>query len=317
MRDSIPASTPSVPTVNGKPWYKSKTLWFNGLALVLGMVEMQFKLLEQYIPAAVFPALAFVLAVVNVLLRFITTTALIVPRVDQPAPVPPAQGGYVNLLAWLPALKWFGTAALLAWGVYCIYSEGRDANEAKWIKKEAAQAKADEAERERIAKLGRIAAEYEIQEQIRAAERSAHLSGVMNHARQQFSLVAKSRPLPVLQNNLAHHQGDGRAGAPVEGGKPLQEQRLADASEPDLVLTLGAVWLWNAALTGQASGAAGACRVDAATGQASAACSDSSGLDIDAALANHTANAQACAADRARHQRLIDYLNSLQPSLSK
>jgi hypothetical protein len=34
------------------------------------------------------------------------------------------------------------------------------------------------------------------------------------------------------------------------------------------------------------------------------------GVSIAAAWANHTANAQACAADRLRHQRLIDYIEA-------
>lgn len=312
-----------VPTIDGKPWYKSKTLWFNGIALMLGMAEMHFKLLEQYIPAAVFPALAFVLAVVNVLLRFITTTALTIPAVvhrassvDQPAaapavppvpPVPPYQGGWINLLAWLPAIKWLAAAALVAWVVFLIFDFGRDANESKWLKKEAAQAAIDQAEKERLAKLGHIAAQFEIQEQARAAERSAYLLGVMKNARLQFPLVARNsdRDSAVCAGDLA--------AAPSQA--PPAPLGLGLPNPVDTELTLGAVWLWNASLTGEASGAAGACRIDAATGQASAACADSSGLDLDAAFANHAHNAAACKADRARHKRLIDYLNSLTPSL--
>lgn len=81
-----------------------------------------------------------------------------------------------------------------------------------------------------------------------------------------------------------------------------------DDAEPRL--NLGAVWLWNSALTGSAAAPAGACRVDAATGQASAACAEDSGLDLTDAWANQAANARACADDRLRHQRLIDYLQA-------
>lgn len=89
---------------------------------------------------------------------------------------------------------------------------------------------------------------------------------------------------------------DGVAGAADDGAEPR--------------LNLGAVWLWNAALTGSATAPAGACRVDAATGQASAACAEDSGLDLTDAWANQAANARACADDRLRHQRLIDYLQA-------
>ena len=80
--------------------------------------------------------------------------------------------------------------------------------------------------------------------------------------------------------------------------------------EPEPRLNLGAVWLWNSALTGSDAPPAGACRVDAATGQATAACAEDAGLDLTDAWANQAANARACADDRLRHQRLIDYLQA-------
>ena len=310
----------TAPTINGKPWYQSKTLWFNGLALCLGVAEMQFKLLEQYIPAAVFPALAFVLAVTNVLLRFITTTALTMPSVVQAVhkveqPAPPAQGGFISF-AFLQNLFWVG---ILAGCLWLVFDNGRDSANADWLKKEAAQAKADQDERDRIAALGRIAAQFEIDEQRRAAERNAYLEGVMNHARKQFPLLARSNVLaggagnPGLAGACA--AGSVRPGAdaqrqPEEGAAPPQIALVPWPVPVDPDLTLGAVWLWNAALTGQAAAPAGACRVDESTGQADPACADSSGLNLDDAWDNHTANARACAEDRARHQRLIDFLNA-------
>jgi hypothetical protein len=322
----------AVPTVAGKPWHHSKTLWFNAIALVLGMAEMQFKLLEQYIPAAVFPALAFVLAVANVLLRFITTTALVMPRVDQPAqpapaappvpsapPVQPSQGGFISL-AWLPALKWLGAGALVAYAVISIYGAGADANESNWLKKQAAQQQADLAERDRLAVVARAAAEYAIEEDRRAAERKQYLTGVMNHARKQFPLV-QSHSVERADSVRPVCDSDGAVAQIPEheaavGNQPLLQPYAASAPNADL--TFGAVWLWNAALSGQAAAPAGACRVDATTGQANPACATRSGLTLDDAWDNHAANATACAQDRARHQRLIDFLNPIPPtSLSK
>jgi hypothetical protein len=307
----------NVPTVNGKPWYTSKTLWFNGLVLVLGAAEMNFKLLEQHIPGSVFTVLAFVLSVGNVLLRFITTTALIIPRVDPPAPpAPPGQAGFISL----QALVW---AAILAVGLFFVWDSGRDSADAKWLKKQAAQQKVDQDERDRLARLAAIAAQFEIDEQRRSAERSAHLLGVMKHARSQFPLLAK--PLGVAGAagaGGACPSGAVRPGAAapgeLEGYQAGPEIALVPwpvPVDPDLTLTLGAVWLWNAALSGQTDLAAGACRIDATTGQADPACSQPSGLDLDAAFANQAANAAACREDRARHQRLIDYLHSLSPTL--
>lgn len=314
MSDQIAA-----PTINGKPWYCSKTLWFNLICTALFAAEVNFKVLEGLIPGAVYSALAFVLPVGNMILRFITTTAIIVPKVEQPAPVPPAQAGFLSAGLVQALLVMLVVGALVAAG----FVAGRDRERGQWQAKEAAQAKADQSERDRLAKIGQAAAAYEIQEQIRAAERATHLQGVLTNARSQFSLVASRsahQPAGLSGGAAADPLGACAAQAAPDQSlpQPLGRPDLGLGGDPDLELTLGAVWLWNAALSGSADHAAGACRVDAATGQAAAACAEPSGLDLDAAFANHAANAQACRDDRSRHQRLIDYLNKVSPTpLSK
>lgn len=77
-------------------------------------------------------------------------------------------------------------------------------------------------------------------------------------------------------------------------------------------LSLAAVWMWNSALAGT-DVPAGACGADAATEEA---CAAGAGLSIADAWANHTVNAQSCAADRLRLERLIDYLEHRPPANS-
>lgn len=60
-----------------KPWWKSKTLWINLLALVLAAAESQLNVLQGALPGGLFTWLAFALPVINAALRFITTTALV------------------------------------------------------------------------------------------------------------------------------------------------------------------------------------------------------------------------------------------------
>jgi hypothetical protein len=69
--------------------------------------------------------------------------------------------------------------------------------------------------------------------------------------------------------------------------------------------------MWNGALTGT-DAPAGACGPAGATEGADAACSESSGLTLDDAWANHAINAKSCADDRRRYQYLIDYLKQPQ-----
>jgi NADH:ubiquinone oxidoreductase subunit K len=66
--------TPVVVTV--KPWWMSKTLWVNAIALGLVALEAQFSLLQPYIPGNVYAWMVVALAVVNKVLRVITTGPL-------------------------------------------------------------------------------------------------------------------------------------------------------------------------------------------------------------------------------------------------
>ena len=67
------------PPKEAKPWYKSKTVWFNML-LVLGptldaLVGM-FYMMEPFIAPGVYPFIVLGIGLVNVVLRTITTQAL-------------------------------------------------------------------------------------------------------------------------------------------------------------------------------------------------------------------------------------------------
>lgn len=59
-----------------KPWWKSKTLWFNAVVLMLAAAESQLNVLQGALPGGLFAWLAFVLPVVNAALRFITSTGV-------------------------------------------------------------------------------------------------------------------------------------------------------------------------------------------------------------------------------------------------
>ena len=59
-----------------KKWYKSKTLWFNILVAMGTAIEASLTLIQGYFDPRVFLALIGLTAGVNVMLRFITTTAV-------------------------------------------------------------------------------------------------------------------------------------------------------------------------------------------------------------------------------------------------
>lgn len=69
----VPA-TPDAPADNSKPFYLSKTLWFNVLSFLL--IIAQLTELQGIIPAWLIPYETIAVALVNVGLRFITTGAI-------------------------------------------------------------------------------------------------------------------------------------------------------------------------------------------------------------------------------------------------
>lgn len=68
-----------------KCWYRSRTLWFNLVVLMLAAAETQLQVLQGVLPGGLYAWLAFVLPIGNAALRFITTTAISVnPAKDRP-----------------------------------------------------------------------------------------------------------------------------------------------------------------------------------------------------------------------------------------
>jgi hypothetical protein len=59
-----------------KPWYKSKTIWFNVLIAALTALEASFGLFEGILPLNIYAVLATLLAVGNAVLRIISTATL-------------------------------------------------------------------------------------------------------------------------------------------------------------------------------------------------------------------------------------------------
>jgi hypothetical protein len=182
-------------------------------------------------------------------------------------------------------------AVLLAAAGAWLYHAGALHERAGWLNRQAQQQAADaQATTARIKEDNQFVAKA-TSAQAALQRQYDQLNGARHAAQQQFKLTV---PAVVAQCSPA-------PGAPAQPAS-------GPVVDPDPMLSLGAVWLWNSALSGSAA-PAGACQFDAATGRASAACASASGLTLDAAWDNQATNAQACALDRANHQRLIDFIN--------
>jgi hypothetical protein len=59
-----------------KPWWRSRTMWVNLLALALVVAEDKLQLLDGHLPGGVYAWLAFALPIVNLVLRAVTTAGV-------------------------------------------------------------------------------------------------------------------------------------------------------------------------------------------------------------------------------------------------
>lgn len=200
--------------------------------------------------------------------------------------------------------EWIVPVLALLWGAFCFYGGYQysdNAWQARQAKQVKAQALADQAEQVRSDK----AARQVIDERLALEKSYADL-------KEKFDAFTSRGPLVVWRNGASAVCDTGAVPGGVPSGAVAPGQPPghgpAGSSSPDagaaISLSAGAIWMWNSALTGTDT-PAGAC---GAADPTSPACAADAGVSIAAAWANHTANAQACASDRLRHQRLIDYI---------
>lgn len=191
--------------------------------------------------------------------------------------------------ALLRPLAVLGVAALLFGGGYC---SGHH---------QAATAAAEEAHADELARI----------KAIDRATVEAQADATVTVAQLQVQLKAARSYAATIEKRLNHaHLA---VACPAAGPDAPAPDAQGDAGGRDGPLTLGAVSLWNSALAG-ADVPAGACGADDPT---SPACATDSGLDLQDAWRNHAANAASCAEDRARYQRLIEYLQRRQDGMKQ
>lgn len=195
-------------------------------------------------------------------------------------------------------------ALAVAWGGAGYLAGDHNRNNA-WLAKQATQERlAREALQAEVVR-GQAAATKAIKSQQALQQSYATLET-------QFNELILRGPLVVFGAvDAAGGAGQQRVGPLAgEGPDPAATRPGSDSNGggSGLVLSFGAVWVWNSALAG-ADFAAGACGAADTTGQA---CASASGIPLEAAWVNHVANAKACASDRLRHQHLIDYLTAAQ-----
>lgn len=112
-------------------------------------------------------------------------------------------------------------------------------------------------------------------------------------------LVMVAAPSPGGGANCAVGGAAPPANTPTDG---------SDGAASGALLTAGAVWMWDSALTGTDQPA----NTCGAADTSPAACAAATKVTLDDAWANHTTNAEACAKNRLEHQQLIDLIQQRQ-----
>lgn len=199
------------------------------------------------------------------------------------------------------AIRWCIGLAVLAGLLVSSFMAGDNYRDNAWLAKQATAERA--ANKKYVAEVerGNAAAGSFI------AEHQA-MQGNFQNLTEQFNGLSKRVPLLARGADRADRAGANRVAGNALGAQPGGPEPL-ESGQPDggvAVLTAGAVWMWNSALTGTDQ-PAGAC---SAADTTAPACAAATAATIDDAWANHAVNAQLCAEDRLVHRHLIYFLNS-------
>lgn len=80
VSDTHPPSAAAAPAAAAaappKPWWRSRTIWFNGICTGLAAAELSLGLLQALLPVNAYALLSFVLVVGNTVLRGLTSAPL-------------------------------------------------------------------------------------------------------------------------------------------------------------------------------------------------------------------------------------------------
>jgi len=132
--------------------------------------------------------------------------------------------------------------------------------------------------------------------------------------------AALRRKVPLLVRAAAATQQAMAPAAPAAAASQSVPGATDPATEAPWVFALpvpepielsgAAVWLWNSALAGTSDVPPDSCRAAGAAGGAAAACALGTGLTVDDAWDNQAENAKRAARNKARHERLIRFLQA-------
>lgn len=94
MPTGVPQITVAV-RPSAKPWWQSRTLWFNTVCMVAAAAEANLGVIQSRLPGGLYAWLAFVMPIGNIVLRTFTAAAIAgvqhpCPAVPPDAPQPPA-----------------------------------------------------------------------------------------------------------------------------------------------------------------------------------------------------------------------------------
>jgi hypothetical protein len=181
------------------------------------------------------------------------------------------------------------------------YTQGAKHNQQKWLANQAKVERSVRADYDEQVHRGELAAAQYLKDTRALTGQFNQLTEKFNGLRKRIPLLVSTGPSHTCPADLRRPQQQ-PSGAANSGNSTKLDTDVLDGP----VLTDGAVWMWNSALTG-ADQPSGAC---SAANPTAAACAAATSATLNEAWDNHIANAQACAENRLAHQRLIDFINA-------
>ncbi len=206
----------------------------------------------------------------------------------------------MNYLKSIAAELLVGLLAMLAAMAFG-YTQGAKHNQHKWLANQARVAAEVRKDYDAQARQGELASKRYLKDSRALTLQFNDLTEKFNVLRKRVPLVLSTGPTGRCAADLLRLQPQ----PPGAADSPSADDVAAGATSGP-VLTAGAVWVWNSALTGTDQ-PTGAC---SAANPTAAACAAATSSTLDDAWGNHIANAKTCAANRLAHQRLIDFVTT-------
>lgn len=122
----------AVDVIAKKPWYKSKTIWFNAICGALTALEVSMNLIQPHIPGNVYGWVLMFVTIVNGFLRVISNQGINKPQINSLLSKNKGFNHSERGFVLAEIMPYIVTGIAAGFLLYGIYSMGVDAERSRW-----------------------------------------------------------------------------------------------------------------------------------------------------------------------------------------